>query len=237
MGFIEIFGFSFLIALTGAMSPGSVLTYTIYKSIQAGKKSYQVGLFLILGHALLEFSLILLILTGMAPFISQPNVIITIGLIGGCVLIYFGLSIIMDVKRNRINADFLNGNIITKPLDMNSGKPTNSETISIKKIADKPFFGGILMSLSNPFWILWWAVVGLGFMTQFSVVLSNPINFWAFFMGHEAGDAIWYIPIAIILGFTNKFMTKKVYFGILICCAIFMIVFGLNLAIKPFFGL
>ncbi len=35
-----VFSFSFLVALTGAMSPGPLLTYTIIKSVSAQKRGY-----------------------------------------------------------------------------------------------------------------------------------------------------------------------------------------------------
>ena len=54
---IDIFLISFLVALTGALSPGPVLTFTVYKSLQ-GKKGYLAGFLITLGHAVLELILL-----------------------------------------------------------------------------------------------------------------------------------------------------------------------------------
>ena len=54
---IEILTISFLVALTGALSPGPVLTFTIYKSLKS-KVGYLAGFLITLGHAVLEFFLI-----------------------------------------------------------------------------------------------------------------------------------------------------------------------------------
>ena len=51
---VEIFLQSLLIGYSGAMMPGSLLTYTLDKSIKSGPKA---GLIISIGHALLEFFL------------------------------------------------------------------------------------------------------------------------------------------------------------------------------------
>ena len=223
MGFYNIFGLAFLVALTGAMTPGPLLTYTVYKSIEAKKKAYLVGLYVCLGHAILEFILILILLGGMGPFISLPIVIVIIGLLGGGLLVFLGGSLLKDLKRKKIDFSFLE---ISD--DSNNNGP--------KKFSKHPILGGILISMSNPYWWFWWAVIGLNFMTQFSVSFGNQFEFWGFFWGHELGDFIWYFTIAAGLGLTHKFMTKRIYIGILIACSIFMIGFGIYLGVSPFFS-
>jgi len=52
--FRMIFSFSFLVALTGAVSPGPLLTYTIIKSVQTKKCGYLMGPRIAIGHALFK---------------------------------------------------------------------------------------------------------------------------------------------------------------------------------------
>jgi len=56
----------------------------------------------------------------------------------------------------------------------------------------------------------------------------------AFFLGHEAGDLTWYLIVSTFAFFGLRRLNKKAYYGILVCCAIFMIVFGIYLGISPF---
>lgn len=67
-GFISIFwlifSFSFLVALTGAMAPGPLLTYTIIKSAQTTRRGYLAGLWVVTGHAMLETLIIVFLLLG-----------------------------------------------------------------------------------------------------------------------------------------------------------------------------
>ncbi len=224
MSFFEIFLLSFLVALSGAMSPGPLLTYTIYKALQSKRKAYLIGLLIWIGHAILEFILMLVLLIGLSPFITDQSIIIIIGLLGGGILIFFGINLLRDIWLKKIDFNFLipENEIILK----------NENTKKTINLLQQPTLGGILVSMSNPYWWIWWAVIGLNFMTQFSVGLLN-LEFWSFFLGHELGDFLWYVSIAALLGFTNKFLTKRIYLGIIIICSIFMIIFGLYLSISP----
>ena len=225
MGFFEIFLLSFLVALSGAMSPGPLLTYTIYKALQSKRRAYLIGILICIGHAILEFSLMIVLLIGLSPFITDPSMIIIIGLLGGGILIFFGVNLLRDIWLKKIDFSFLS-------LENKIIEEQNNNTQEKIDLINQPTLGGILVSMSNPYWWIWWAVIGLNFMTQFSVGLLN-LEFWSFFLGHELGDFLWYVSIATILGFTNKFLTKRIYLGIIIICSLFMISFGIYLAISP----
>jgi threonine/homoserine/homoserine lactone efflux protein len=218
MSFIEVLVLAFFVALTGAMSPGPLLTYTIYKSIQAKSRAFLVGIFVCIGHAILEFFLIIVLLLGMGPFLSNRSIVILIGFGGGALLIYFGISLLRDLKEIKVDI-----NEISRLDEKNAN------------LSNHPILGGIFISMSNPYWWLWWAVIGMNFMTQFSVSLSNLPGFWGFFIGHELGDFAWYGSVTFGIGITHKFITESVYKAIIICCSIFMIGFGSYLAISPLF--
>ncbi|MFX1285868.1 MAG: LysE family transporter [Promethearchaeota archaeon] len=224
MGIFEIFILSFIIALSGSLSPGPLLTYTVYKALQSKRRAYLVGILIWIGHAILEFVLMLILLIGLSPFITDKSIIIIIGLLGGIVLIFFGVSLLREIWLNKIDLNF----ITPKNENIEEREGTSEEVDLIQQ----PTLGGVLVSMSNPYWWIWWAVIGLNFMTQFSVGFLN-LEFWGFFLGHELGDFLTYVSIATLLGFTNKFLTKRIYLGILIGCSVFMIGFGLYLAISP----
>src|SRR5210317_1360700 len=92
-----IFSFSFLVALTGAMSPGPLLTYTIIKSAKTNRHGYLMGLWIITGHAILEMGIIILLLFGFSFVLKNIAVVRIIGVSGGLILILFGASIIKDI--------------------------------------------------------------------------------------------------------------------------------------------
>jgi len=216
LNLFELFIFSFLVALTGAISPGPLLTFTIYKTLKSEKKGYLIGILVVIGHAALEFVLILLLLTGVSFFLQNITILILIGLIGGSLLCFFGVMVIKDVLKNRINIEI-----------------KKEDTMDIKGYSRNSILGGILVSMTNPYWWLWWAVIGLSFMVNYEVRFDQPINILLFFFGHEMGDLIWYFAISAFVYFGGKSFNPKVFNIILILCGLFMVVFGLYLAINP----
>lgn len=227
-----IFSFSFLVALTGAMAPGPLLTYTIIKSGQTPKRGYLVGLWVIMGHALVEMVIIVGLLCGFSHVLQKPIVVRTIGVAGGTILIWFGISILKDLFMGTVAVDFFGSsekNFLPEK-DFSSGKVDN-----YNPGLSNPVIGGITVSMSNPYWWVWWATIGLAFMTRFDISFNNPIKLMAFFVGHEAGDLIWYLAVSFLTFFGLRRLNKKIYYGILAFCGGFMIFFGLYLGISPFF--
>lgn len=211
---LEIFIFSFLVALTGALSPGPLLTFTIYKSLKTNR-GYLIGLFVILGHAVLEFALIIVLLLGASIFLRNIIILTIIGLIGGIFLVIFGILVIRDVYKNPFNIDL---------------QSINEE--EIKGFKGNSFVGGIIVSLSNPYWTMWWAVIGLSFMINYNINFENPIGVLIFFIGHEFGDLIFYWPLSILVYLGGKSLNPKIYKYILIFCGVFMVVFGIYLTLN-----
>ncbi|MHA1344380.1 MAG: LysE family transporter, partial [Promethearchaeota archaeon] len=181
---LEIFIISFIVALTGALSPGPVTTFTIYKSFQKNR-GYLAGLFITLGHATLELSLILLLLFGAYIFFQNLLFLIIIGIMGGIFLVIFGMIIIKNALKKKAFIDFS----ITEE--------------NIEGYKGNSFLGGIIISISNPYWIIWWAVIGLSLMINFGLTdFNNPIGLILFFLGHELGDllVLWGISIFTYYG-------------------------------------
>jgi threonine/homoserine/homoserine lactone efflux protein len=209
---IEIFLISFIVALTGALSPGPVLTFTIYKTFKS--KNPFTGFFIILGHALLEFSLIIILLLGASFLFRNLFFLITIGIIGSICLITFGSLTIRDVYKKHYEIKF------------------NIEEEDIKGFKGNGFLGGIFYSLTNPYWTFWWAFFGMTLMVNLNVSFQNPIGLLLFFLGHELGDFVWYVPISLFVYFGGKSLNIKVYKYVLIVCGGFMIGFGIYLILN-----
>jgi len=214
---LEIFIFSFLVALTGALSPGPLLTFTIYKSLKQ-KRGYLAAVYILLGHATIEFILIIALLAG-ASLIFQNIIFLTsIGFIGGMFLVIYGIFAIRGVLKTDFETNF-----------------TLEENI-VKGYKGNSYVGGILVSLSNPFWTFWWAVIGLSLMVSFDITLLMPIEILLFFIGHELGDIVWYLPLSIFVYYGGKSLNPRIYKYVLIGCGVFMIVFGIYLTFNIVFN-
>ncbi len=227
--FLTILSLSFAVALTGAMAPGPLLTYTIVKSARARKRGYLMGVWVITGHALIEAAIILLLLL-LAGFSSVMQKDITaqiIGATGGTVLVLFGLSILRDIFREKIPDELKDEN------EIEATHTTGRQTWT-GRLVGNPVTGGALVSMSNPYWWIWWATIGFAFMMEFDVSFQNPTGFFAFFIGHEAGDLAWYFFVSALSFWGIRRLNRKIYYIILACCAIFMAGFGVYLGLSPF---
>ncbi|MDP2861950.1 MAG: LysE family transporter [Desulfobacterales bacterium] len=221
---LMIFSFSFLVALTGAMAPGPLLTYTIIKSAKTAKRGYLMGIWIIAGHALLEMGIIIFLLLGFSFVLKNIFVVRAIGIAGGLILVYFGGSILRDLYLGKISVSFLTSD---------NGQ-NNSSSGTVNRGLENPVAGGIMISMSNPYWWIWWATIGFAFIAQFEISFREWPKLVAFFLGHEAGDLIWYLTVSFLAFFGLRRLNKKVYYGILAFCGVFMILFGIYLGISPF---
>ena len=80
------------------------------------------------------------------------------------------------------------------------------------------------MSLSNPYWSIWWLTIGMG------LVLAAQKRGFAgvaiFFLGHILADLSWYSFISFSLCKSAKHMSVRAYRVLLAVCAILLIGFG-----------
>lgn len=212
-----IASFSFIVALSGALVPGPLLTYTIMKTLEVRNRGAFVGVLVVAGHAILESVLVILLLAGFASLLTNPLTIRIIGSVGGAVLVYLGGRLLLDVIHRRVQNVF-----------------GNEEQVRKSRLPH-PVLGGIIVSMSNPYWWVWWASIGLAFMAQYHVSIRNWPKLLTFLAGHEAGDLAVYWLISFLVAIGRNRIREKAYLLVLLGCAIVMIAFGLYLGIAAQF--
>ena len=92
-----------------------------------------------------------------------------------------------------------------------------------------------MVSLSNPYWTLWWATLGLGFLAQAEKL--GIAGVLLFFSGHILADFLWYAIVSFVVSTGKKWLTPKIYRGIIIFCGLFLIYLALDffrLGLKTF---
>ena len=93
--------------------------------------------------------------------------------------------------------------------------------------SERTVLSGALLSLANPYFLLWWAVIGLGFLTD----AYRDFAVWGvaiFFFGHIAADFVWYGLISTVVGTTRKFIKDKPYRIIIMVLGGLLIFFGIQ---------
>jgi len=200
---LTIFATSFVVAFSGAMMPGPLMTATVGESARSGP---WVGPKMIAGHALLEIGLLFALFFGLAPLFENELFFILIALIGGVIMIWMAQSMFRSIPKLGIKTE--------SP----SGKSMNV------------YLSGILMSLANPYWIIWWATIGLGY-----VLVSGELGFAGiafFFAGHILGDLVWYSAISFAVGNGRRLFSDRTYRILVGACAAFLAVFAVWLMTK-----
>ena len=195
--FITLFVTSFFVALSGAVMPGPLLTVTISESPRRG---FMTGPLLIAGHAILELTLVIALLMGLAPLLKATPVFIGIALVGSAVLLWMGIGMLRSLPAM----------VLT----------TAGEASKHKNLV----FSGALMSLANPYWSIWWATIGLGYILH--SMNAGTLGVVAFFTGHILGDLFWYAAVSTAIWKGRKLLSDRSYRILIGTCAVFLIIFA-----------
>ncbi len=206
---LTLFLTSFSIAFSGAIMPGPLLTITISETAKRGNSA---GPLLIIGHSILELVLVIILLLGLAPMITNDMVVTVIGLAGGSIMLGMAVSMFRSLPSLTINwntREQATGNLIVT---------------------------GAVMSLANPYWTIWWATIGLGYILH-SREAGLP-GVLLFFVGHILADFVWYSIISVSVGKGRHLLNDTVYRVIIGICAVFLVFFafflGFGVVFKSF---
>jgi len=178
--------------------PGPLLTITVAESARRG---FKAGPLLMTGHALLELALVVAIIQGLGPFLQKSLVMGTIALVGGAMLVWLGADMLRSAGGLSLNP------VATR-----------------QKRSPHPVLMGILASLSNPYWTLWWATIGLGYLA--AAMHFGMFGVCAFFLGHIAGDFSWYCMVSLGISRGKSLLKDRSYQVVIRACGVFLLVFG-----------
>ncbi|PLX41272.1 MAG: lysine transporter LysE [Deltaproteobacteria bacterium] len=189
---------SFILAFSGAMMPGPMLAVTIRESARRG---FIAGPLVVAGHAFLELALVTGLYLGLAALFEERIFLGFIGVIGGAALLKMAWGMFHELPS------------LTLDFSAKVGKGAN------------PFVSGIVTSVTNPYFTLWWATAGLSAITLTSRGgIAAPGVFYA---GHITGDLVWYSVISGLVHFGRKFLTDRRYRILVGLMATLLVIFSL----------
>lgn len=197
---LMIFLSAFSVGFSGAVMPGPLLTYTIRKALVKGPWA---GAVIIAGHAMLELLLVAVIFLGFDTVLKSDKVQAAIGLAGGIMLVLMGTGMIRGAIKNKVSPQ-------TDPGKNDSGNMIISS---------------VILTASNPYFIIWWAIIGLGFLMQ-SYESHGIAGIAVYYLGHAAADFSWYIFVSAAVGTTRKFLNEKIYRILIACLGCVLVFFG-----------
>ena len=154
----------------------------------------------------MELATIALLFLGVGTFLSTNTAQIVIGLAGGLLLIIFGAIMVRDVIKGKAKLDL-----------QKNGKGKSGNLV----------INGIIISAMNPYFIIWWTVIGLGLMLAAYNAYGIP-GIAVFFAGHILADFTWYVFISILVSRARKLLNDKAYKIIVGILALVLIGFGVS---------
>ena len=149
-----LFWSAFAVALSGALMPGPVLTATISEVM---KRGFKAGPLIVAGHAILEICLLVTVVAGLGPWITRNATMGVLGIGGGGLLVLMGIQMAVTARKT---ADLA----VTTKADPQTA-------------IRGPVLTGILTSLSNPFWAIWWTTIGLNYRPSKNFVLRPEARY------------------------------------------------------------
>jgi len=191
---------SFVVAFSGAAAPGPLLLTVVKESVG---RDARVGLMLSLGHALVELPVVVLLSFGLVN-IDPGSITFWLGIIGGIVLIAFGLLTLGSSMGSETAID---------------AKEPRTGTSALRLT----LLGGVT-SASNPYWTLWWLTIGVTSIVQAMVL--GPIGLLVFYISHIAGDAVVFVSVSALTSRAKNILGGRGYRILLIVTGVILIVIG-----------
>ena len=165
----------------------------------AGERNRHAGAWICVGHILVEFPLILLLAAGLGTFLESRGVRAGIGLIGGLLLLAMGLQLLVSL-----------------------GKSDAGSAASVQR---HPLWIGIVLSGANPYFLLWWATVGLTLTSQ--AMEFGLLALVLFALVHWLCDLGW-LEVLSFAGFKGSAFGNRSQKVISLICAVMLLGFGLK---------
>lgn len=197
---LVIFATSFGVGFSGAMIPGPILAATIP---QAAQRGFWIGPALVLGHALAEIPMVVILATGLS-LLPWRQIAVVIGLAGGLVLVAMGLDM---ARRGATGA---------------ASPSRQASTGTGAKLG--PVLTGVALSLANPSWFVWWFTIGAAYILWAQG--AGPGGILSFYSGHILSDLSWYSLVALAAARGARLMSPAVYRAVLGGCGLFVLVLG-----------
>jgi threonine/homoserine/homoserine lactone efflux protein len=166
-------------------------------SVIKGVERKHAGAWIALGHLSVEVPLILCIIAGLFYVFTNQWVKAGIGLVGGVLLIVLGLRMIQ--------------------------RRWDKEVIRTA-FPYHPYIAGVITTMSNPYFILWWATVGASLILW--GLTFGLIGIVGFIIVHECCDLSWDYLVAYTSFKSRNLWTEKRKAYIFGFCGLFLVVFG-----------
>ena len=199
-----IAGVAFTVGLSGALTPGPLTVLAIREATVFGVRA---GPLATLGHAIAEGVTVVVLALGLSAVLDDESPLTAvIALVGGAILVYLGIDLVRTLPRAELTPAFVT-----------AGGPSAASARRVVLL-------GILVSVSNPYWVIWWASVGTKLTADsLDAGFAGP---GAVFAGHIVSDLAWLTLMAWLVHAGRRWFSNRAYRGLLAVCGVFLVGLG-----------
>jgi threonine/homoserine/homoserine lactone efflux protein len=212
-----------ILSASGVLSPGPLFLANL---IYGTKQGLHAGVKIAYGHTIVELPLIILLTLGifrLFPFTLANENLRIVGLIGGVAIVLFSITQIGSILKKRdINNNLLNTN-------------DGTSRSLLKKINRRSEGGavlvGIIFSALNPFFLIWWATVGLKLISDSVYSFGIIEGILILFSLHIWMDYVWLAITAYLISKGQSILKQRFYYYFIICINFILVSYGLYLLV------
>ena len=207
-----LFVMAFLTALSGALMPGPVLFVTVRHSAAGGRWA---GPLVVVGHAVVELPLVVAIALGLSERVQGDVFLGTVGLAGGAVLLMMSAGMLRSLRTLHL------------PDAEEAGRGRTPGAMAVVA-------AGAATSVSNPYFFLWWATIGVGLLAR--AAPFAVLGYAVFYVGHVLADLAWYAAVGESVHRGRRSLSDRAYRWLVgalaVCLAAFAVWFAWGGAVR-----
>lgn len=193
---------SFIIGFSGAIVPGPMFVATV---VWSTRKGHIAGPLVVLGHVIAETAIMLVLLLGLNFIFESNEIRLLSGVLGGLFLVWSSI----DLLKSSISTD---SQLLPK---LEGGS----------SISGNPTLAGLITSISNPYFFIWWATVGNHY-TTLGLETASYMGVIVFAFAHWLSDLTWFSLVSLSVSKGRKVMGDRVYRLVLGTCGILLMILG-----------
>jgi threonine/homoserine/homoserine lactone efflux protein len=166
-------------------------------AVGKGSESPHAGALVAVGHAIVELPLMVAVFYGIGRLLDFPYVQAIIALVGGAFLLVMGIGMVRGARQDQADA---------------TAHPTPA------------VLAGILVSVGNPYFIVWWATVGAALIVR--SVRYGLLGFVSFALLHSLCDLLWSWFLSALSFKGSRFFGQRLQQSIFVACGVLLLFFG-----------
>jgi threonine/homoserine/homoserine lactone efflux protein len=166
-------------------------------TVGKGSQSPHSGAWIAVGHGIVEIPLMILLALGIGRWFADPMLKVILGILGGLFLFYTAAGLLRGIGREKEASTGFSGT---------------------------PLLAGIILSVGNPYFFIWWATIGAALILQSRAF--GLLGFFAFCLAHWLCDFLWGYFLSALSFTGRKFFGKWFQQAVFAFCGVSLLAFG-----------